>query len=90
MRRIHRRVEDALASCGVEPEGRAFHPHVTLGRVRDPRRPPTLAWPGGGWRGLLAVEAVDLVRSDLHPGGARYTTLVRAALGAARDARPLV
>jgi 2'-5' RNA ligase len=90
LRRLHHEVEAALAACGVAPEGRAFHPHVTLGRVRDPRRPPAVAWPARPFRSGLTVAAVDLVRSDLHPAGARYTTMARAALSAPPAEPPLV
>lgn len=31
-------VEAAMAGCGFEKEARPFHPHLTLGRVRDRRR----------------------------------------------------
>ena len=36
-------VEDALAPLGFEREARAFAAHVTLARVREPRRAPALA-----------------------------------------------
>jgi 2'-5' RNA ligase len=80
---LHARVEQALAARGVPPEGRPFHAHVTLGRARDPR----------GLRGLddalgaapapigeTRVEAVHLMRSDLHPAGVRYSVLARLPL----------
>lgn len=37
--RLQRRVEAALARAGLAPEGRKFHPHVSLARVRraEPR-----------------------------------------------------
>src|SRR5947208_5309760 len=37
------RVDAALAGLGFEREPRAFSPHVTLRRVRVPRREPSLA-----------------------------------------------
>jgi 2'-5' RNA ligase len=61
---------DALASVVADDaEGRPFHGHVTLARVRGPARPPRLEpmevvmW---------GVEVVTLVRSHLQPQGARY------------------
>ena len=33
--RLRNRVESALSRAGVESEGRKFHPHVTLGRVKN-------------------------------------------------------
>jgi 2'-5' RNA ligase len=79
------RLETALAERGIPPEGRPFHPHVTLGRARDPRGVPELAGRLAAARdefGETVVDAVHLMRSDLDPAGARYGVLARAALGA--------
>jgi len=78
------RVDAALAGLGFEREPRAFSPHVTLGRVRVPRRDPSLAdalLAGEGREfGRLSVERVTLMRSDLSSRGARYTELAAARL----------
>ena len=74
--------EDAITSLGYPPEERPFRPHVTLGRPRrtisDGERtrigsvvsalepPYPVSW---------EVESVDVMRSELHPSGARYTVL---------------
>lgn len=79
------RVERACAALGFPPEERPFSAHVTLGRVRVPRRDDRLA-------GLLAaaaredfgrarVERVALMESRLSPRGPRYTERASAALG---------
>jgi len=34
MAEVARRVEDGMAALGVPPEGRAFKPHLTIGRTR--------------------------------------------------------
>jgi 2'-5' RNA ligase len=31
---LQRRIEAALTGVGLEPEGRRFHPHITLARLR--------------------------------------------------------
>ena len=81
---LHGRLEAALAARGIPPEGRHYHAHVTLGRARDPRGAGALAGaleaPAGPF-GEAPVEAVHLMRSDLDPGGARYSVLARVALG---------
>jgi len=80
---LHARVEAALARRGLPPEGRAFHPHVTLGRAREPRGVSGIAelLEGRGEPlGETRVEAVHLMRSDLDPGGARYGVLAREPL----------
>jgi 2'-5' RNA ligase len=85
---LHGRLERALARRGIPAEGRAFHGHVTVGRARDPRGATDLADTLGGAAvplGEVAVEAVCLMRSDLHPAGARYSVLARAPLGGAAE-----
>ena len=72
------------------PEDKSFHAHVTLARVRDA---------GGRDRRLLAdaltrlriadapdwpVRGVRLVRSELDPAGARYTTVAEIPLATTR------
>ena len=37
LRGLHAALEAALVARGIPGEGRAFHPHVTLARARDPR-----------------------------------------------------
>lgn len=75
----------ALAPLGFAPEERAFRPHITLGRVRSSHGAREL---GEALRrrsqddfGVTKVEAVVLYRSQLGPGGSRYTPLSIAPLG---------
>ena len=72
-------VDRAMAALGFPPETRPFSPHVTLGRVREPRRDPALAavLEAAATRafGTLAVGRISLMRSDLSPRGARHTEL---------------
>lgn len=81
---LARRVDEALASLGFPREDRPFAGHVTLGRVREPRRHPALtaAIEAGGGRdfGLVRVDAAALMQSRLSPHGARYTRLESAPL----------
>jgi 2'-5' RNA ligase len=81
---VARRLEEALAGLGFPPETRAFSPHVTLGRVREPRRDPGLAaaLTAGAERelGRLTVDRIRLMRSDLSPRGSRYTEVTAARL----------
>ena len=77
-------VDDALASLGFAREPRAFAGHVTLGRVREPRRAPALAEAvaAGAGRafGRVHIGHVALMRSDLSPRGPRYSELATVAL----------
>ena len=80
------RVAGGLARVGVPLEERPFSPHVTLARIREPRRAPDLAvmLAAGAGRefGTVTIERVCLMRSDLSPRGARYTEVTAAPLGA--------
>ncbi len=80
------RVEGALAPLGFPAEERPFSAHVTLGRVRTPRRNPKLAAALAAAADVellrVAVARVSLMRSDLSPRGARYSELVGHPLGA--------
>jgi RNA 2',3'-cyclic 3'-phosphodiesterase len=77
-------IDGALVALGFPAETRGFTPHVTLGRVREPRRDPALAAAlhAGAARsfGTLRVGRVSLMRSDLSPRGARYTELAAIPL----------
>jgi RNA 2',3'-cyclic 3'-phosphodiesterase len=82
-------VDTALASLGFPREARAFSPHITVGRVREPGRAPALTTLLSASQtrsfGRVAVNEVTLMRSDLSPRGARYTPLVQVPLS---DGRP--
>jgi 2'-5' RNA ligase len=82
--RLAEGVDQTLVALGFSPEARGFTPHVTLGRVREPRRDLALteALEAAAARpfGTLRVERVSLMRSDLSPRGARYTELAAVAL----------
>jgi 2'-5' RNA ligase len=74
-----------LAPLGFPPEERAFSPHLTLGRAREPRGEPGL---GGALAEAALAEGVpwraaDLVlfESHLSPKGPRYEALARVRLG---------
>jgi 2'-5' RNA ligase len=80
---LHGRVEAALARRRIPAEGRPFHPHVTLGRAREPRGEAGLVellGAPGAPLGETVVDAIHLMRSELHPAGARYSVLAREPL----------
>ncbi len=71
---LQQRLEEALATLGFPREERPFSPHLTLGRLRDPRKAvPGLsgALPSATW----VVDQLILFRSTLLPSGAVYTPL---------------
>lgn len=84
---LQARVEAALTRRGFAREERPFSPHLTLGRVREPRGLVQLQQAMGRDAkmdfGRLEVQALSLMRSDLSPGGSRYTELAAFPFGSA-------
>jgi len=80
--RLQSVTEDACVGLGFRRERRAFHAHLTLGRLRDRASARERRSVGelveGAETGSLATvtaTAISLIHSDLQPGGAVYTTL---------------
>jgi 2'-5' RNA ligase len=71
-------IENVCASLGFERERRAFHSHVTVGRVKDRRARVTLD-PAVEF-GRQRVDAFTLMKSELRPTGSVYTELARFPL----------
>jgi 2'-5' RNA ligase len=75
---LQHRMEQEMERLGFPTEGRPFHPHLTLGRVKRDARPAALAGLATDLDSLVyetevSVESVDLMQSTLTPQGARYT-----------------
>lgn len=85
LKAMQARQADALRQMGLTPETRPFSPHLTLGRVKAASDAEGL----GEWLrthadrayGIVRVSAIRLMRSELRPDGAVYTTLRTAVLG---------
>jgi 2'-5' RNA ligase len=78
MHALQRACEEAARRERLEPEERAFRPHLTLGRWKDHVRRPALPPLD---LGTAQVERLTLYRSDLKPSGAVYTALRVYELG---------
>jgi 2'-5' RNA ligase len=68
-------VERASESVGIPVEGRAFRPHITLGRVRQGERLPAHARTALAGRTVAAsglTDRLDLYESRGGAGGPRY------------------
>ncbi len=77
---LQREVASAVGEwLGVAPEGRPFHPHLTLARPRRPwPRPAVALWAeafAGPQGPAFEVGEGRLMRSHLGPGGARHESL---------------
>jgi 2'-5' RNA ligase len=74
----------SAAALGVKRENRAFKPHLTIGRVKSKRRiEPLIERLGAGSDieyGVVDVESIYLMSSELKPTGAEYSVLHEAAL----------
>jgi 2'-5' RNA ligase len=83
--RLYHKLEKVFAALGHLPEGRAFHPHLTLGRVKSPANREKLArmlatMPPVDWP-PFAVKELILFQSVLSPQGSKYTPLKVIPLG---------
>ena len=86
---LNTKIASALGVLGFPAEGRAFRPHITLGRVRSQR----------GWDPVLErvkehrqddfgeslIDTVTLYQSDLEPSGTVYTALGVARLNPMKE-----
>lgn len=87
LRSIKHDLEEVFASLGVERESRAFHPHVTVGRVRDEAtagdlRPLEELAEEIEFEARARVDSIDLMRSRLRPSGPEYSVEEEATLAA--------
>jgi 2'-5' RNA ligase len=76
-------VSARLATCGIAPEARAYSPHLTLARVRDPGGLRSRHVVEGAPRaaiGTTRVDAITLFQSHLSPKGPTYVALQRTPL----------
>jgi 2'-5' RNA ligase len=82
VRALHKKLDQALVRVGVEPDRRAYMPHVTIARLprgAGPVGPLVEQW--GGVAGVpFAVEEFCLFESRLTPEGPAYTAVERYAL----------
>jgi len=76
---------ERLHEAGLTLEARDFRPHLTLGRVKPGaviNREQWLAQDTSAWRPLLVKAGeIQVMRSDLQPGGAQHTVLAACPLG---------
>ena len=80
---LHKKIDQAIARIGLEPERRAYSPHITLARL------PHGSGPVGGFLETASrlasqpfqVEEFRLYESDLTPDGPVYSVVERYSLG---------
>ena len=78
-----REISGRLATLGIPEEERAYSPHLTLARVREPAglRSARLLEGFGDWTaGTVRIDTITLFHSRLSPKGPTYTALVRTPM----------
>jgi 2'-5' RNA ligase len=75
---LQRRIEETACALGFKPELRAFLPHVTLARIRDPRQGKKLVAAVRDYQtglGAFTADRWTLYNSKLTPQGPVYTSV---------------
>jgi 2'-5' RNA ligase len=85
LRSLKQDMERALSDSGLDRDVRAFHPHLTLGRISQSGRAG--AFRGFGdqaaaldYEGTFRVKSLDLMRSRQGPEGSRYSIVSSSKL----------
>ena len=83
LRTLHKKIDQAIVRAGLEPERRAYTPHLTLARMSRGGGPvePFLATSGTVSSPPFAVDEFLLFESRLTPDGAVYDAVERYPLG---------
>jgi RNA 2',3'-cyclic 3'-phosphodiesterase len=82
--RVEREITARLTPLGIPEEDRAYSPHLTLARVRDPAGLKSARLLDGVTDrriGTTRIETITLFHSKLSPKGPTYTPLLRTPLG---------
>ena len=83
LKALHKKVDQACLRVGVEPDTRAYHPHITLarlGRNAGPVEPFIQQWAGLS-SAPFGVDNLCLYESRLGSEGASYSIVERYPLG---------
>ena len=81
---LHKHIQDAVLRAGIEPDLRPFHPHITVGRVKDVSRAalmPFLRKYADAEFALWKVTAFALFSSVLSRDGATHALEMKRELG---------
>ncbi len=82
LKALSKAIEEGMTSLGYKPERHGFTPHLTLGRVRrgvsqsdQGLISEAITGTQVGELSTFTVDRFELIRSELKPTGAEYTTL---------------
>ena len=78
---LNRRVENVCELLGFVKEQKRFHPHITIGRMREPKPALAKAHIASAIEPVeFAVDSIVVYESKLLPTGSVYSVIERAAL----------
>lgn len=84
LRDLQEMIEERLTEIGFEREDRGFSPHLTIGRIKSlgdrERLTGLIDTIKDREFGSIKVDRVSLMRSDLRPGGAKYSVIAEFPL----------
>jgi 2'-5' RNA ligase len=78
---LQREVEGAMVELGFEKEERAYHPHVTVGRVKEHRGHLAEQWTSDAPIASSALTEIVAYESKTRSAGAEYVARARVVLG---------
>ena len=80
---LHQSIEESVVALGWKSETRKFHPHLTLGRVKNSRAISDVRFPWGQAVDAksFAVNSIHVFESQLQPSGAVYSVRHVSPLG---------
>jgi 2'-5' RNA ligase len=78
---LQRDVEGAMVELGFDKEERAYHPHITVGRVKEGHGTAEALWQGEALCGSSPLSEIVVYESKTRSAGAEYIARARAPLG---------
>ncbi len=83
---LHARIEGAVTGLGFAAETRPFHPHVTLGRLRETRALKEVVLPlSEQMFSETRVDAVTLFESEMKSGSSTYKEIAKISFDRAEN-----
>ena len=83
LKALHKKIDSALLRVGIGPDERAYHPHITIARLKRTSGPvgAMLEDHGGLSSSPFAVDGFALFESELTGEAAVYSVVERYKLG---------
>jgi 2'-5' RNA ligase len=79
---LQRDVEAAMVELGFDKEERAYHPHVTVGRIKESRGGSAAElWKSNAVMGSSPLSEIVVYESRTRSAGAEYVARARVPLG---------